>query len=113
MALHCAPLAGVGQFSDQAGASALPHFSGKFPHGLLRDDPAFAAGKRRTGVIETRQQLHTLALAFFPQRKRFLYRLFLAVQPPGSHGAEGECFLICRKLHFHSGTPSPIVRQKA
>ena len=95
MALHGALLAGVGQFSDQTGASAFPHFSGKFPHGFLSDNAALTAGKGRAGVIEGRQQLHTPAFASFPQRQRFLYRLFLAVQPPpGLHGVAGECFLI-------------------
>ncbi|HXB73275.1 MAG TPA: hypothetical protein VNY05_33870 [Candidatus Acidoferrales bacterium] len=99
-------LAGVGQFNNQAGASAVPHLRGKFPHGLLRDDAAFAAGKGSAGVIEGCQQLDSPAFAFFPQRKRFLYRLFLAVQPPGFNGATGECFLIWRKLIFHCGGSS-------
>ena len=34
-----------GQFSNQAGASALSHFGGKFAHGFLRDHTAFITGK--------------------------------------------------------------------
>jgi hypothetical protein len=43
-----------GQFCNQAGASALSHFGGKFPHGFLRDDAAFAACKSSAGIVEGR-----------------------------------------------------------
>jgi hypothetical protein len=95
-----------GQFSNQAGASALSHFGGKFAHGFLRDHTAFTTGKRSAGVIEGRQKRHAAAFAVFPQRQRFLYGFFLAMQPPAFHGAAGECFLIGRKLHFHGGSLS-------
>jgi hypothetical protein len=90
-----------GQFSNQAGASALSHFGGKLPHGFLRDDAALASGKRSAGIIERRQKRHTSPFAFFPQGKRLLYGFFLALQAPAFDGAPGECFLIGRKLHFH------------
>jgi hypothetical protein len=90
-----------GQFSNQAGASALPHFGGKLPHGFLRDGAAFATGKRSAGIIEGRQKRDALAFPFLPQRERFLYRLFLAAQPSRFNGAVNECSLILRKLHFH------------
>src|ERR1022692_371255 len=87
--------------ANQSGASARSHFGGKFPHGFLRDDAAFAAGKSSAGIIEGRQKRHAAAFAVFPQRKCFLYGFFLAVEPPAVNGAAGECFLIGRKLHFH------------
>ena len=70
MALRGAPLAAVGQFSDQAGASAVPHLSGQFPHGFRSDDAAFAAGKGSAGIIEGRQKGNAPAFALFPQRQR-------------------------------------------
>jgi hypothetical protein len=69
VALPGEPSGTVGQFSGQACASAVPHFSRKFPHGLLSDGAAFTAGKGSAGVIERRQKLHAPAFAF--------YRLFL------------------------------------
>jgi hypothetical protein len=90
-----------GQVSNQTGASAFSDLCGKFPHGLLRDDAAFAAGKCSAGIFEARQKCHALAFAFFPQRKRFLYGFFLAVEAPTFNGAASEGFLIGRKLHFH------------
>jgi hypothetical protein len=94
-----------GQFCNQAGASALSHFDGKFPHGFLRNDTAFAACKSSTRIVEGRQKRQAPALAFFPQGKRFFYRFLLAVQPPAFNGAAGECLLIGRKLHFHCLSP--------
>src|ERR1035438_4645212 len=93
-----------GQFSDQAGASALPHFGSQFPHGFLRDDAAFATGKSSAGIVKRRQKRHAAAFALFPQRKRFPNGIFLAMQPASFHGATGECLLIGRKLHFHCGS---------
>jgi len=79
-----------GQFSDQTSASALFHFGGKCPHGFLRDDAAFAAGKRSAGIFESRQKRHAAAFTFFPQCKGFLYGFFLAAEPPAFNGAAGE-----------------------
>ena len=77
MALPGAPLGGVGQLGDQAGASAIPHFGGKFPHGLPSDRAAVTAGKGSAGGIQGRQKLYAPAFAFVPQRECFLYRLLL------------------------------------
>ena len=65
------------------------------------DGAAFTAGEGSAGLIEGRKKLYPPALAFFPQRQRFPYRLFLAVQSPGFNSAAGERFLVRRKLSFH------------
>jgi hypothetical protein len=101
VALPGEPSGSVGQLRDQAGASAIPHFSGEFPHGLPSDNAAVTAGKGSPGVIKGRQKLYAPAFALFPQRKCLLYRFFLAVQPPAFNGEAGGCLLICRKPIFH------------
>jgi hypothetical protein len=98
-----APLLSVRKLSYQTGAASLPHFGGQLPHGFLRDDAAFAAGKGRAGPIKRSQKLQAAAFAFFPQRKCFLYRLFLTMQPPALYGTAGKCLLVWRKLDFHRG----------
>jgi hypothetical protein len=91
----------LGQFSNQAGASAISHFGGKLPHGLLCDNATFTAGKRSTRFVQGRQKRYAAAFAFFPQGKRFLYGVLLAAEPTAFNGAAGECFLVGCKLHFH------------
>jgi hypothetical protein len=91
----------LAQFGNQAGAPAFSHLCRKLPHGFLRDDKALAASERSAGIIQSRQERHAAAFAFFPQGKRFLYGVFLAVEPPAFNGAAGERSLIGRKLHFH------------
>jgi hypothetical protein len=91
----------LGQFGNQTGAPALSHFGGKLPHGLRRDDAAFAPGESRSRIVEGGQKRHAAAFPFLPQRQRFLDGFSLALQPPVFHRSPGEGFLIGRKLHFH------------
>jgi hypothetical protein len=91
----------LGQFGNQAGASALSYFGGQFPHGFLGDHAAFPAGKRGATIVKGLKKRHTAAFAFLPQRKRFLYGAFLVLEPPTFDGAASECSLIRCKLHFH------------
>ena len=83
---------GVAQFSYQAGAASLSHFTGKSSHGFLGDYATFAAGKRCAGIVEGRQKRQAPALAVFPQRKRLLHGFFLAAQPSSFDRAAGEGF---------------------
>lgn len=59
-------------------SSALLNFFGKVAHGLLRDDTAFASAKGRFGLIDCKENPRAGTLAFFPQGKCFLYRVFFA-----------------------------------
>jgi hypothetical protein len=60
-------LARGGLLSRKAGLAAPLYFLGKFTHALLRDHATLAASKGSFGIMKGRQELRTLALAFFPQ----------------------------------------------
>jgi hypothetical protein len=61
--------------------SAMLQFSGEVAHGLLRDDAAFISGEGSFRLIDCGKNFCTGALAFFPQGKGLLYRIFFAVEP--------------------------------
>jgi hypothetical protein len=96
--------------------SALLNFSGEIAHGLLRDDAAFASGKGRFGHIDCDENFRAGPLAFFPQGKRFLHRIFLAVKPSALNSLTDKRFLVRGELHFHSfqgtGKSAPKQTQK-
>jgi hypothetical protein len=94
-------LAGRCKFGDEAGAASLLHFLRELSHGFLRDDTALPAPKGSSGVIERQEELGASALAFLPQRKSFLHRIFFVVQTTSLNGTAGECPLIWGKLYVH------------
>jgi hypothetical protein len=59
------PSAGRSEFSEKSRASAFLHFPGKLLHGFLRDNAAFATGKRSPGFVERQKKFGPLPLAFF------------------------------------------------
>jgi hypothetical protein len=81
--------------------SALLHFCGKVAHGLLRDDAAFTPGKGGFRLIDGNENFHAGALAFFPQGKGFLHRIFLAVKPSALNSLADKRLLVWCELHFH------------
>ena len=81
--------------------SALLHFSGKVAHGLLRDEAAFTSGKGGFRLIDGNENFHAGALAFFPQGKGFLYRIFLAVKPAALNSLADKGPLVRCELYFH------------
>jgi hypothetical protein len=93
--------------------SALLHFSGKVAHGLLRDDAAFASGKGGFSRIDSNENFRAGALAFFPQGKGFLYRVFFAVKPSALNSLTDKRLLVRGELYFHrlQGTEKLCFRQ--
>jgi len=84
--------------------SAL-HFGGKLAHGFRRNLPAFATRQGDTGLIQGGAKLDAPALTFFPKRKSFRNRFFLAPQPSRLHGVARERSLVGRELYFHPLAP--------
>lgn len=111
---HFSP--GRGLLCRKSIPSALLDFSGEIAHGLLRDDAAFAPGKRRFGLIDCDENFRAGPLAFFPQSERFLHRIFLAVKSSAFNSLTDKRFLVRGELHFHSfqgtGKPGPKQTQK-
>ena len=81
--------------------SALFHFCGKILHGLLSDDPAFASRQGSLRFIDCGEDLRAAALAFFPQSKGFLDRIFLALKPSALNCLTDKRLLVWGELHFH------------
>jgi hypothetical protein len=46
-------------------------------------------------------------LAFFPQRERFLYHVFLVVQPPRCNRFADKCFLFVCEVHIQVALDFP------
>jgi hypothetical protein len=91
----------LSQFRKQASPPARSYFGGKLPHGFLSNLTAFTACHGGTGFGKGGSELNTSPFAFFPQRKCFFNRFFLAPQTPRLYGVAGECSLIGCKLDFH------------
>ena len=53
-----------------------------------RNDSSFATCERSFGVVKSRQEFRPLALAFFPQRQRFVHRLSLPKMLSGANAFE-------------------------
>ncbi len=87
-ALRGAPSAGRWSLASKASLAALFHILSKLPHRLLRDDSSFATCERSFGVVKSRQEFRPLALAFFPQRQRFVHRLSLPKMLSGANAFE-------------------------
>ena len=85
----------------EAGASASFYFVAKLPHGLLRNSASFAACQRSLRYVYSSQNFRAGALALFPQRHRFLHRIFFALKTAGLDGLVDKCLLVGRKIHFH------------
>jgi hypothetical protein len=76
----------------------LLHFRRKVAHGLLRDDPPFATGKGSVRLIDCGENFRAGSLAFFPQGKSFLHRIFLALQPTTLNRVTDERLLVWRSF---------------
>jgi hypothetical protein len=85
--------------------SALLHFVRKVAHRLLRDAAGFAARQRIFGRINGCQDFRPFALAFFPQRKRFPYRILGPLKPAGLNGLTDKRFLAGSQTYFHAQEP--------
>ncbi|HTS47069.1 MAG TPA: hypothetical protein VMH05_03950 [Bryobacteraceae bacterium] len=70
-------------------------------HGLLCDHTAFTASEASAGIVKGQKKFRPLPLAFFPQRKRFLYGVFFRVQPAAFNCAAGKGLLIFGKVYVH------------
>src|SRR5208337_5158045 len=110
-----APLSGRGLLRRESVPSALLHFCRKVAHGLLRDDAAFASGNGDFSLIECNENFRAGALAFFPQGKGFLHRVFFAVKPSALNCLTDKRLLVRCELYFHRlhGTEKPRFRQVA
>jgi len=110
-----APLPVRGLLCSEPAPSTLFHFFGKVAHGLLRDDAAFTSGKGCVGRIGCDKNFRSGALAFFPQGKGFLHRIFFAVEPSALNCLSDECLLVRCELQFHpiQGTEKLCFRQAA
>lgn len=98
-----APSARRFSLSGKAGSSALLHFTGKIPHGLLCGDAAsFTARQGIFRHVHRGENFRTRALTFFPQRQRFLYRILDTVKPASLDGPADKRFLIGGQTYFHS-----------
>jgi len=87
--------------ASEASLAALFHILSKLPHRLLRDGSSFATCERSFGVVKSRQKFRPLALAFFPQRQRFVYRFFYTVKPARLDGLADKRFLVGGQMYFH------------
>jgi hypothetical protein len=85
----------------KAGPTALFHFVGQFPHRFLCNRAPLASRKGSLSRVNCGQNFRPSALAFFPQGKRFLYCVFLAMKASAFNRLANECFLVGRKLYFH------------
>ena len=88
-------------FGGKAGPSTLCYLLGKLPHGFLRDRAPFATGKRGFRLIDGGQDFRAATLPLLPQRKGFLYRVFLASKPPALNRLPDKGPLVGGELHFH------------
>jgi len=79
----------------------LLRFSGKVHHGLLGDSATLATGKRSIRLIDCGKNPRPGSLAFFPQGKCFLHRLFLALQAAALDSIANERLLVRGEFHFH------------
>jgi len=87
--------------ASEASLAALFHILSKLPHRLLRDGSSFATCERSFGVVKSCQKFRPLALAFFPQRQRFVYRFFYTVKPARLDGLADKRFLVGGQMYFH------------
>jgi hypothetical protein len=88
-------------FGGEAGSPALRHLLGKLAHGFLRDRAPFATGKGGFRLIDGGQDFRAAAFPLLPQRKSFLYRVFLASKPPAVNRLPDKCPLVRSELHVH------------
>src|ERR1700674_1673990 len=85
-----------------AAPTTLFHFVGQFPHRFLRDRSPLAPREGSLRRVNGSQNFRPSALAFFPQGKRFLYCVFLAMKASAFNRLANKRFLVGRKLHFHA-----------
>jgi len=89
------------KFGRKPRSSTLSHLLGKLAHGFLRDRAPFATGKRSFRLIDGGQDFRAATFPLLPQRKSFLYRVFLASKPPAVNRLLDNGPLIGGELHFH------------
>jgi hypothetical protein len=95
------PLMGMWLLGREARTSALFYILGQLSHGLLRDDAAFATGKRGFRFIDGGENFGAGTLAFLPQGKGFLHCIFFAVKASALDCLADKRFLIGGELYFH------------
>lgn len=88
------PSAACVLFCQQPRTSALLNFIRKIQHGLLGDNPAFAARKRSLGKLNCGQKLRTGALSAFPQSQSLADHFSFIMKAARLNGPTSECFLI-------------------
>ena len=69
---------GLGDLADNP--PALLHFLGELAYGLLGNNAPIATGERGLSLVDGGENLRAGTLAFFPQSKGFLHRIFFAPQ---------------------------------
>jgi hypothetical protein len=90
-------------FGIKAQHSAALDIAGKLYGFCFRCYPLpFAARQGCFGRIDRDEDFESSPLALFPQRKCFLYGIFLAVKPPALDGLANKRFLIGGQLNFHT-----------
>jgi hypothetical protein len=73
----------------------------KITHGFPCDRAPIAASKRSLGLIDRRKNFRASALAFFPEGKSFLHRIFFAQKPPALNSLADKRPLVGCQTHFH------------
>jgi hypothetical protein len=86
----------------KSGPTTLFHFVGQFPHRFLCDCAPLAPREGGLRRVNGGQNFRPSALAFFPQGKRFLYCVFLAMKASAFNRLANKRFLIGSELHFHT-----------
>ena len=67
----------------------------------LRDCAPFATGQRGFRLIDSGKDFRAATFPLLPQRKSFLYRVFLASKPPAVNRLPDKRPLVRGELHVH------------
>jgi hypothetical protein len=67
----------------------------------VRDRTPLTASQSGLGFIHRDQNFCASALAFFPEGKRFLHRIFFVPEPTALDGSTDKCLLVGCKVNFH------------
>ena len=94
---------GADSFGIKARRATAFDIVGKLPDFRFRcHRAAFATCQRCFRLIDGHEDFESSSLALFPQRKRLLHRIFLALKPSALNGLADKRFLIGGELDFHT-----------
>ena len=89
-------------FTSKAGTTAPLYVLRELAHRFVRDRTALAPSQRGLGLIHRYQNFGASALAFFPEGKRFLHRIFFVPEATALDGSTNKCLLVGCKVNFHT-----------